>query len=89
MKEVNKMKDIYTIEEIKNNLNQIFTNVPDITKAILFGSYAKNKATTNSDGSITITATPRNDFMSFVSQFSYIQKRINICYNCYVYLAVN
>ena len=31
----------------------------------------------NSDGSITITATPRNDFMSFVSQFSYIQKRIN------------
>ncbi len=39
---------IYTIEEIKEVLNKILNNQP-VYKVILFGSYAKKKATKNSD----------------------------------------
>ena len=39
---------IYTIEEIKEVLNKILNNQP-VYKVILFGSYAKKKATKHSD----------------------------------------
>lgn len=39
---------IYTIEEIKAILTNILENIP-VYKVILFGSYAKNLATGNSD----------------------------------------
>ena len=39
---------IYTIEEIKEVLNKILNNQP-VYKVILFGSYAKKKATKYSD----------------------------------------
>lgn len=35
---------IYTIEDIKNRIRDILINT-DVEKAILFGSYAKNKPT--------------------------------------------
>lgn len=44
---------IYSIEDIKNMINEILINT-DVEKAILFGSYAKNKPTKNSDIDILI-----------------------------------
>ena len=44
---------IYTIEEIKAILKKILKNMPVYT-VILFGSYAKNKATKNSDIDLVI-----------------------------------
>lgn len=41
-------KKIYTIDEIRNILNQVLVNFA-VEKAILFGSYAKNKQTADSD----------------------------------------
>ena len=39
---------IYTIEEIKSILREILKNMP-VENVILFGSYAKNEATKDSD----------------------------------------
>lgn len=44
---------IYSIEEIKIILNDILKNF-DVKKAILFGSYAKNKPTPKSDIDLVI-----------------------------------
>ncbi len=41
-------KKIYTIEEIKMILTKILEELP-VYRVILFGSYAKNEATQNSD----------------------------------------
>lgn len=41
-------KKIYTIEEIKKILTRILKDLP-VYQVILFGSYAKNEATQNSD----------------------------------------
>lgn len=39
---------VYTVEEIKEILKQILKNMP-VENVILFGSYAKNEATKDSD----------------------------------------
>ena len=44
---------VYTIEEIKNILNEILKNF-DVKKAILFGSYAKKTPTPKSDIDLVI-----------------------------------
>ena len=44
---------IYTISEIKQILSEVLKNMPVYT-VILFGSYAKNTATTNSDLDLVI-----------------------------------
>lgn len=44
---------IYSIEDIKNMIYEILANT-EVEKAILFGSYAKNKPTKNSDIDILI-----------------------------------
>ena len=44
---------IYTIDEIKNNLNKLLDGT-DVLKVILFGSYAKNIATNDSDLDLVI-----------------------------------
>lgn len=44
---------IYTIDEIKINLKKILGKT-DVIKVILFGSYAKNSATANSDIDLVI-----------------------------------
>lgn len=46
-------KEIYSIEEIRNILNKVLSNFA-VEKAILFGSYSKNKQTENSDIDIII-----------------------------------
>lgn len=44
---------IYTIDELKSILKEILKNF-DVKKAILFGSYAKNKPTPKSDIDLVI-----------------------------------
>ena len=44
---------LYSIEDIKNMIYEILANT-EVEKAILFGSYAKNKPTKNSDIAILI-----------------------------------
>lgn len=44
---------IYTIEEIKNMIQEILKKYP-VKKAILFGSYAKNNPTSKSDIDLVI-----------------------------------
>lgn len=44
---------IYTIEEIKQILEKLLKNMP-VYSVILFGSYAKNKATATSDIDLVI-----------------------------------
>ena len=46
-------KKIYTINEIKQILKKILKNMP-VYSVILFGSYAKNSATANSDLDLVI-----------------------------------
>ncbi len=46
-------EEIYSVEEIKNRINDILKNYK-VKKAILFGSYAKNKQTAKSDIDIVI-----------------------------------
>ena len=47
------MKDVYSLNEIKEKLFPIFNSVP-IQKALVFGSYAKGTATSASDIDILI-----------------------------------
>ena len=42
-------KIIYTIDEIKEKSTLIFKRYPYVEKAYLFGSYARNEATSKSD----------------------------------------
>ena len=46
-------KKIYTINEIKQILKKILENMP-VYSVVLFGSYAKNAATANSDLDLVI-----------------------------------
>lgn len=45
---------IYTIAEIKEKMSSIFDDYDFIDKVYLFGSYAKNKAKSNSDIDLVI-----------------------------------
>lgn len=65
------MKDkVFTIDEIKYNLNEIFKNT-EVKSAILFGSYAKKNATNISDIDLVIDS--ENKIMGF-KLFSLISK---------------
>ena len=55
-------KKIYTINEIKQILKKILENMP-VYSVILFGSYAKNLATANSDLDLVIDT--REQLMGF------------------------
>ncbi len=46
---------VYTIQQIQDILNPIFTNY-NVRKAVLFGSYAKGLAKTNSDVDILVNS---------------------------------
>lgn len=53
---------IYTIEEIKQILEKLLKNMP-VYSVILFGSYAKNKATPTSD--IDLVIDTKENLMGF------------------------
>ena len=46
---MNKPKQIYTLDEIKQIASSVFSQYPTIQSAYLFGSYARGEATENSD----------------------------------------
>ena len=67
---------VYTIEEIKNNLNIILDGT-DVIKVILFGSYAKNEATIDSDLDLLIDTNGKLMGFKFFSLITKIEEIFN------------
>ena len=69
-------KKIYSIDEIKKLLEQILKNT-DVERAILFGSYAKNNPTQNSDIDILIDSEGKIKGLKFFSIIEVIKETFN------------
>lgn len=71
------MRDkIFTLDEIKYNLNEIFKNT-EVKSAILFGSYAKKKATSTSDIDLIIDSEKKIMGFKLFSLISKIEEVFN------------
>lgn len=66
---------IYTIEEIKNILNEILREEP-VYQVILFGSYAKKKATKKSDIDLIIDTKSKLKGFSLLRLICQIQEKL-------------
>jgi predicted nucleotidyltransferase len=62
---------IYTIEEITDRLSSVFEQ-NGVTKAVLFGSYAKGTATEESDVDIMIDTEPSVRGWDFYGIYEYV-----------------
>ena len=76
------MKDnkIYTIEEIKSILkehNEFFENNYSVKNFLLFGSYAKNQQTSDSDIDLLVNFKQPIDFFEFIDLQDYIASLFN------------
>ena len=74
------MNKIYTIEEIKNILNEnkdYFTEKYNVNNFLLFGSYAKNLQTEESDIDLLVNFTKPVDMFDFVDLQEYLTKIFN------------
>lgn len=69
-------KRIYSINDIKNMLNEILCNT-DVEKAILFGSYAKNVPTTSSDIDILIDSNGKLKGLKFFAIIDMIKEKFD------------
>ena len=67
---------IYSIEEIKKILYEILKDT-ETEKAILFGSYAKNKPTKNSDLDILIDSNGKIKGLKFYAIMGTIKEKFN------------
>ncbi len=67
---------IYSIEDIKNMLYEILANT-EVEKAILFGSYAKNKPTKNSDIDILIDSKGKIRGLKFFAIVDKIREKLD------------
>lgn len=67
---------IYTIEEIKKMLKEILQNQP-VHEAILFGSYAKQVATTTSDVDILIDSRGKIKGLKFYALIDMIKEKLD------------
>ena len=67
---------IYSIDEIKNILSEIFYNT-DVKKAILFGSYAKKKPSKNSDIDILIDSEGKIKGLKFYAIMGQIKEKFD------------
>lgn len=67
---------IYSIEDIKNMINEILANT-EVEKAILFGSYAKNKPTKNSDIDILIDSKGKIKGLKFFAIVDKIREKFD------------
>ena len=67
---------IYSIEDIKNMINEILAN-KEVEKAILFGSYAKNKPTKNSDIDILIDSKGKVKGLKFFAIVDKIREKFD------------
>ncbi len=66
---------IYTIDEIKEKLKEILKEQP-VYKVILFGSYAKNKATKSSDIDLIIDTKSKLKGFAFLKLIYQIQEQL-------------
>lgn len=69
-------KKIYSIDEIKKILYEILKDT-DIERAILFGSYAKNKPSKNSDLDILIDSNGKIKGLKFYAIVGTIREKFN------------
>ena len=67
---------IYSIDEIKNIMNELLINT-EVEKAILFGSYAKNTATKNSDIDILIDSNGKIRGLNFFAIVDKIREKFD------------
>lgn len=67
---------IYSIEDIKNMIYEILANT-EVEKAILFGSYAKNKPTKNSDIDILIDSKGKIKGLKFFAMVDKIREKLD------------
>lgn len=67
---------IYSIEDIKNMVYEILANT-EVEKAILFGSYAKNKPTKNSDIDILIDSKGKIRGLKFFAMVDKIREKLD------------
>ncbi|MCI8654691.1 MAG: nucleotidyltransferase domain-containing protein [Clostridia bacterium] len=67
---------IYSINDIKIILNEILNNT-DVEKAILFGSYAKNTPTKNSDIDILIDSNGKIKGLKFFAIIDMIKEKFD------------
>ena len=67
---------IYSVEDIKNMINEILANT-EVEKAILFGSYAKNKPTKNSDIDILIDSKGKIKGLKFFAIVDKIREKFD------------
>lgn len=71
---------IYTIEEIKSILrehNEFFEKNYSVKNFLLFGSYAKNQQTQDSDIDLLVNFKQPIDFFDFIDLQDYISKLFN------------
>ncbi len=69
-------KNIYTISDIKKLLNEVLSST-DVEKAILFGSYAKNTPTPNSDIDILIDSNGKIKGLKFFAIIDMIKEKFD------------
>lgn len=69
-------KKIYSIEDIKRMLNEVLSGT-DVEKAILFGSYAKNKQTKLSDIDILIDSNGKIKGLKFFAIIDVIKEKFD------------
>ena len=67
---------VYTVEEIKQILNEILENMP-VYSVILFGSYAKNTATKISDIDLVIDTKEKLIGFKLYSLITKIEERLD------------
>ena len=67
---------IYSINDIKKILNDILQNT-DVEKAILFGSYAKNTPTKNSDIDILIDSNGKITGLKFFAIIDMLKEKFD------------
>lgn len=74
------MDKVYTIEEIKNILNDnkdYFAEKYNVNNFLLFGSYAKNLQTAESDIDLLVNFTQPVDMFIFIDLQEYLEKIFN------------
>lgn len=69
-------KNIYSISDIKKLLNEVLSST-DVEKAILFGSYAKNTPTPNSDIDILIYSNGKIKGLKFFAIIDMIKEKFD------------
>ena len=67
---------IYTLEDIKKMLNEVLMYT-EVEKAILFGSYAKNKPTEHSDIDIIIDSNGKIKGLKYFAIIDMIKEKFN------------